>query len=193
MLEEHTTVESQDCEPDPNTTQEGIFTPILEIDDDIRSIIIQSLKEDIGTGDVTTLATIPEDMIGTAQVKVKETGVLCGAPLLIEVYRLISDQLKIKSCVYEGQTIYEGKVIFQMEGPVRAILTGERVALNILGMMSGVATSTLEHVKAIQHTPVKITDTVKQFPCTGNCRNMLSEWAGSQSPHRIIRYGADQG
>lgn len=136
----------------------------LVIDDEIQDFIQKALKEDIGDGDVTTIATIPEDKKGSARVLVKETGTLCGLPLFAEVYRMINPNVKLNTRAHEGQMVSPGKTVITLDGSIASILTGERVALNILGLMSGVATSTSEHVKAVQHTSVKITDTRKTVP-----------------------------
>ncbi len=138
--------------------------PHLEMDEEICDMVAAALKEDIGDGDVTTLATIPSNQIGQARVIAKETGTLCGLPLFIEVYRQINKDVQLKCWAHEGQMISPGRTILSMNGLMSAILMGERVALNMLGMMSGVATSTSEFVKAVRHTDTKIVDTRKTIP-----------------------------
>lgn len=141
-----------------------LSTPVLQVDDELREFIHQSLLEDIGSGDVTTIATIPAERWGTAQVRVKETGILCGMSLFVEVYRMISDRVKVYAFCREGHMVSPGRVVFRLSGPMGDILTGERVALNILGMMSGAATATSEYVKAVSHTHTRILDTRKTIP-----------------------------
>ncbi|RJP19087.1 MAG: carboxylating nicotinate-nucleotide diphosphorylase [Candidatus Omnitrophota bacterium] len=136
----------------------------LNLDDEIREIIAKALHEDKGDGDITTIATIPPNRKGAARVFAKATGVLCGTQIFMEVYRQVNQSVEVKCWAREGQTISPGRTIFTLDGPMGAILTGERVALNFLGILSGVSTTTSEHVKAVRHTKARITDTRKTTP-----------------------------
>lgn len=137
---------------------------MLVIDDDIRSILATALAEDRGTGDVTTMATIAPDKIGSARIVCKQTGVLCGSQLVVEVFKLVDPAVKVERWAKEGQTLSKGRTVFTLEGPMGSLLTGERVAVNFLSFLSGIATTTSEHVKAVRHTKVRITDTRKTTP-----------------------------
>lgn len=165
----------------------GMLTPILKVDDEIRDVMRRALDEDIGSGDVTTIATVPKDRIGSARVIVKETGILCGMPLFVEAYRLISHDVKVQCWAREGQTMSPGRTVFTLEGPMWAILSGERLALNLLGLLSGVATSTSEHVKAVRHTRVRITDTRKTIPLLRKLQKYAVRVGGGVN-HRIGLY-----
>ncbi len=136
----------------------------LTIDDEVRSLIKKSLDEDKGAGDVTTIATIPPTRIGTAKVVVKQTGIMCGTQIFVEVFRLVNPDVKVQCWAKEGQILSSGRTVFTLEGPLGSILTGERVALNFLCTLSGISTTTSEHVRAVRHTKARITDTRKTTP-----------------------------
>ncbi len=142
----------------------GLEISPLTIDEHIRDIISRAIVEDKGDGDVTTIATIPPTRLGAARVYAKQTGVLCGTQIFTETYRQVSERVEVKCWAREGQTVSPGRTIFTLEGPLGAILTGERTALNFLGILSGVSTTTSEHVKAVRHTKARITDTRKTTP-----------------------------
>lgn len=156
--------------PNPQTEQsinqavDGLVDVPIVIDEHIRGLIQQALDEDIENGDVTTLATIPANHIGSARVVVKQMGILCGVPIFAEVFRLVDPAVEVKAWAPEGQTITPGRTIFTIEGCQRSILVGERVALNYLSYLSGIATTTSEFVKAIRHTRARILDTRKTVP-----------------------------
>ena len=140
------------------------FAFSMTIDEDVQNFLRNALEEDNGPGDITTLATISSDKTGLAKVIVKETGILSGSQVFMEVFNLLNDQIRIRCWAKDGQLIPKGTTIFTLQGPLTSILTGERTALNMLGIMSGIATVTSHHVKAVSHTKAKITDTRKTTP-----------------------------
>jgi len=142
--------------------EESSFT--LTVNEEIRDFLREAITEDKGPGDITTIATIPPNKMGNVKVVVKETGVLCGSQLFAEVFELVNETIDVKCWASEGQTLSRGRTVFTINGPLGAILTAERVALNMLGILSGIATTTSEHVKAIRHTKARITDTRKTTP-----------------------------
>jgi len=130
----------------------------------LDSIVRHALIEDIGKGDITTQLTIPEDKVIDAVIIVKEDCVVCGLPVAREVFRISDGTVEFKSLKTEGIEVKNGEVIARIHGKARGILTAERVALNFLVMLSGVATKTREYVRRIEPYPVKITDTRKTIP-----------------------------
>jgi len=130
----------------------------------IDSIIRHALIEDIGKGDITTALTIPKDKEINAVLLAKEDCVVCGLQVAKRVFELIDSSVKFEGLVKDGQKIKSGKNLAKLAGKASSILTAERVALNLLAMLSGIATKTREFVKHIEPYKVKITDTRKTFP-----------------------------
>ncbi len=145
--------------PDKNAA----FKPLV-IDEDIRELIIQALTEDIRDGDATTIATIVEGTQAKAAVTAKERGVVCGLPVFAEVFSLLDHGLQVKELIPEGSRVDANTPVAEVDGSLPSILKGERVALNFLGMMSGIATQTAAYVEAVKHTHCRITDTRKTIP-----------------------------
>ena len=143
---------------------DGLIDVPIHIDDDIKRMIQDALREDIRDGDVTTMATIEEEKPGSARVVVKQMGILCGAPIFQEVFRFVDPRVEVNAWAREGQTITPGRTIFTIDGPIQSILMGERVALNYLSYLSGISTTTSEFVKAVRHTKARILDTRKTVP-----------------------------
>ena len=128
----------------------------------IRSQLQRFLEEDLGTGDLTTELIVSEETV-RAVVKAKEKGVLAGLPFVQELFLMLGG-VYVKPLVSEGKEFKEGDVILELEGRADAILSGERVALNILQSLSGIATRTREFVRALEGTGVRILDTRKTTP-----------------------------
>jgi nicotinate-nucleotide pyrophosphorylase (carboxylating) len=124
----------------------------------------QVLQEDIGQGDLTTQTTIPEDSWVQATLIAKDQGVLCGIPLFRRVFFLLDESINVKLLVDEGSWVEPGMILAEMQGPARNLLTGERVALNLLQRLSGVATATKRAVSQIEGSSCKIIDTRKTTP-----------------------------
>lgn len=130
----------------------------------VREIVQRALDEDVGPGDVTTQATIPEGSIAQAVITAKESGVLAGIPVATTAFQLVSGEIQLWPRLQDGQRVHEGDVIVRLHGSVRAILTAERVALNFLQQLSGIATQTAHFVEAVVGTGAKILDTRKTTP-----------------------------
>jgi nicotinate-nucleotide pyrophosphorylase (carboxylating) len=130
----------------------------------VREIIDRALIEDVGPGDLTTNATVDPDKEGRASVIAKEGFVLAGMDIFLQVF-LTLDRSMDFSCGYlDGDVVRKGRVICELHGPLQALLTGERVALNILQRMSGIATLTSRYVAAVSGTKARILDTRKTTP-----------------------------
>ena len=130
----------------------------------LDELIRRSLDEDIGTGDITTLSTVSEDKQIDGSFIAKEEGVICGLPVLIRLFELLDPSVHLECTVNEGDSVKKGDVIARISGPARSILTGERVALNFLQRLSGIATRTNAAVKQISGTKAVIVDTRKTTP-----------------------------
>ncbi len=130
------------------------------VQDEVR----RALDEDVGSGDVTSQATVPDGIVAKAVILAKEAGIVAGISVAKAVFREISQEVQFDSLRQDGQAIGEGDVIVQMYGPAMAILTAERTALNFLQRLSGIATQTSRFVQAVAGTGVKILDTRKTTP-----------------------------
>jgi nicotinate-nucleotide pyrophosphorylase (carboxylating) len=129
----------------------------------MRDLVKEALAEDLGKGDATSKLTVPKDAVARARVDQKEPGVVAGLEVVEAVFREVDKSLRFMALTSEGQWS-EGGPVCAVEGNARSILAGERVALNFLGRLSGVATLTARYVEAIQGTKAHILDTRKTTP-----------------------------
>ncbi|MDX1974394.1 MAG: carboxylating nicotinate-nucleotide diphosphorylase [Rickettsiales bacterium] len=134
------------------------------IDTHVRHIIKNALSEDIGTGDITSQLTIPAETQAQAQLVAREAMVVCGMQVAEEVYHQLDISIRVKPSAIDGQLVTAGDVLAEISGPARALLTGERVMLNLMQRMSGVATLTREYVEKVQGTKAIVLDTRKTMP-----------------------------
>jgi len=130
----------------------------------LRRIALAALEEDGAFDDVTTGALVPPDLTGKAILLAKQAGVIAGLPVAAAVFRAVDASLAFRPLVEEGSRIAPGNVVAEIEGPAHAILRGERVALNLLQRLSGVATATARLVDAVEGLPAVILDTRKTTP-----------------------------
>ncbi|MCE5313683.1 MAG: carboxylating nicotinate-nucleotide diphosphorylase [Armatimonadota bacterium] len=129
----------------------------------IESVVKAALLEDIGSGDITTLLTVPCDATAHATITAKESGVLAGQKLTGAVFQQFSGAV-YEPAIPDGSRVEPGDLIGSVSGGARSILTGERTALNFLQQMSGVATLTAKYVDQVKHTKARIVDTRKTTP-----------------------------
>jgi nicotinate-nucleotide pyrophosphorylase (carboxylating) len=127
-------------------------------------LVRAALAEDIGPGDVTTLATIPAEAVATAVMVAREPLVVCGLPVAEAVFREVSASLNLTTVAMDGARVVKGQALLNIQGPTRAILAAERVALNFVQRLSGVATLTARFVEAVAGTGAQILDTRKTTP-----------------------------
>lgn len=130
----------------------------------LDEVIKRALEEDIGNGDITTIATIDADRQAEAFFLAKEEGVICGLPVLERVFELLDTSVGVRRRLQEGDLAAKGDVIAEISGPAQSILSGERVALNLLQRLSGIATRTRAAVREVAGTGVAIVDTRKTTP-----------------------------
>lgn len=131
---------------------------------EIDRIIQTALQEDIGLGDVTTLATVAPGTPGRAQLVAKEDFVLAGLDVAARVFRLVGDGVAFEKIVEDGRAVNRGQVLAWIKGEAALLLQGERVALNLLQRMSGIATLTAQYVRAVEGTKATLVDTRKTTP-----------------------------
>ena len=122
------------------------------------------LEEDIGSGDITTMTTIPEDRQGVGIIHVKEDGILAGIPVAEAVFRVVDPTLSFRAVRQDGERIVKGTVLAEVHGSIRSILLGERLALNLMQRLSGIATRTREYVDVLDGLPTRLVDTRKTTP-----------------------------
>jgi len=127
-------------------------------------VVQQALEEDVGTGDVTTQVTVPDGVIAEGIILAKETGVVAGIPVAMATFQTISKEVQFQPHLKDGQRINKGAAVARIWGPAKDILTAERVALNFLQRLSGIATQTARYVQAVAGTGAKILDTRKTTP-----------------------------
>ena len=132
--------------------------------EEIIECLRRALDEDIGSGDATTNNIVPAEAALQAQIIAKQNGVIAGLDLAEKVFLLLDDQVSFRAHINEGSTVERGSVLADVAGLARALLTGERTALNFLGRMSGIATLTRQFVDAVSGTGAIILDTRKTAP-----------------------------
>ncbi|MES2387472.1 MAG: carboxylating nicotinate-nucleotide diphosphorylase [Bacteroidota bacterium] len=130
----------------------------------IQNFIVAALQEDIGSGDHSTLSSIPENAKGRAKLLVKANGILAGAELAAAIFKHFDPELHITSLVEDGDAIKYGDIAFTVEGNSRSILSTERLVLNTMQRMSGIATYTRHLVEQIEGTGARLLDTRKTTP-----------------------------
>ena len=155
--------------------------------EEIRRAVALALAEDIGSGDVTTLAAVPETAHAKALVRAREPLVVAGLALAEAAFRQLSTAVEITRAAEDGQRLAEGKALLAIAGPARALLGAERVALNFLQWLCGIATLTAQFVEAVKGTRAQILDTRKTTPG----RRRLEKYAvtcGGGRNHRLGLY-----
>ncbi len=130
----------------------------------VDKIIKNALEEDIGWGDVTANSTVPKDRLSSGRFLAKEKTVVCGIDVARRVFALIDPDVDVKVLIEDGNVAEKGDVIAKIHGNARALLAGERVALNFLQRMSGIAMRTQDCVNRVKGTKAQITDTRKTTP-----------------------------
>jgi len=134
-------------------------------DDDLNALIINALNEDLrDIGDITSKATIGSDVFGSANIIAKQNGIIAGQFLSRRVFEHVNPDITYTEMKKDGKSITYGDCVAHIEGPAQSILTAERTALNFLGRLSGVATTTALYTAIIKHTRAKILDTRKTTP-----------------------------
>ncbi|MCH2045108.1 MAG: carboxylating nicotinate-nucleotide diphosphorylase [Saprospiraceae bacterium] len=155
--------------------------------DQIQNFIKEALHEDIQDGDHTSLACVPADAIGKARLLVKDEGVLAGVELAKHIFQYVNPDFKLKIHLEDGTKIKRGDIAFEVEGPSQDILKAERLVLNAMQRMSGIATMSRQFVEVVEGTGVTVLDTRKTTPLL----RFLEKWAvriGGASNYRTGLY-----
>lgn len=153
----------------------------------LDELLRRSLLEDIGFGDITSEAIFTEDHVSKGYLIAKENLVLAGIGVFYRSFALLDDRVQIIPCYTDGNFIQKGEKIAKIEGPTRAVLSGERVGLNLLQRMSGIATHTRRYVESIKEFSAIIVDTRKTTPGL----RMLEKYAVSVGGGQNHRFGLD--
>ncbi len=130
----------------------------------LREFILNSLSEDLGDGDHSSLACIPSEATGKAELLVKDNGILAGIRVAMELFSIIDNNLKTEVILDDGARVEPGDIAFYLTGPQQSILKSERLVLNIMQRMSGIATTTSEYVSRLKGLKTKVLDTRKTTP-----------------------------
>ena len=153
----------------------------------IDEIIERALEEDLGDGDFTSLATIPENATGKAQLLIKEDGILAGVDIAKKIFQKVDKNIKFRILLKDGTKVKKGDVVFTVEGKSISILSAERLALNFMQRLSGIATATNKIVSQLEGLKTKVLDTRKTTP---NLRLLEKEAVktGGGENHRMGLY-----
>ncbi|MDA3904867.1 MAG: carboxylating nicotinate-nucleotide diphosphorylase [Bacteroidales bacterium] len=150
-------------------------------------IIKQALYEDIREGDHTSLSTIPSNSKGKAQLIVKENGIIAGVEIAKQVFKAVDPSLKFIQRIEDGSAVKVGDIVFDIEGSSISILSGERLALNFMQRMSGIATATSIYVEKIGRLKTRLLDTRKTTPLLRELEKMAVRLGGGDN-HRMGLY-----
>ena len=137
---------------------------MLKVEELVDKLIALAFAEDIGDGDHTTLCCIPEDAMGRSHLLIKEDGVLAGVEVAKEVFRRFDPELKVEVLMEDGTRVKKGDIAMIVSGRVRSLLQTERLMLNIMQRMSGIATTTSRYVERLKGTKTRVLDTRKTTP-----------------------------
>ncbi|QSS96965.1 carboxylating nicotinate-nucleotide diphosphorylase [Psychroflexus sp. ALD_RP9] len=158
-----------------------------QLDQQIQQIIINALKEDVGDGDHSSLACIPAEAEGKAQLLVKDEGIIAGIDIAQKVFQQIDSSLDFNSLISDGNAIKHGDIAFTIYGKHQNILKGERIALNIMQRMSAIATKTKQFVDLLKPYKTQILDTRKTTPGIRAIEKLAVKIGGGTN-HRYALY-----
>jgi nicotinate-nucleotide pyrophosphorylase (carboxylating) len=182
---------SSSCTKKEGTDLTATLDPITDAlaPDTLDALIEAALAEDIGSGDVTTDAVIPADMTCRGKIVCKEDGVIAGLSVASRVFAMVDERITFDAKTRDGEKVQEDQIVARISGPARGMLKGERVALNFLQHLSGVATMTARYVKAVDGTKTKILDTRKTTPGLRGLEKYATRIGGAVN-HRMGLYDA---
>ncbi|MDR2285531.1 MAG: carboxylating nicotinate-nucleotide diphosphorylase [Sphingobacterium sp.] len=131
---------------------------------ELSDFVQQALQEDVRDGDHTSLAALPEDKLGEAKLLVKEHGILAGVEVGVEILRQVDSSLQVEVFIEDGKQVEVGDIVLIAKGKIHSILKAERLVLNVMQRMSGIASRTAEYVKELEGTNARVLDTRKTTP-----------------------------
>ncbi|GCF08079.1 carboxylating nicotinate-nucleotide diphosphorylase [Dictyobacter arantiisoli] len=147
-------------------------------------LVKQALEEDGAFADITTLSTVPEDQWSKGRILARKPGVIAGLSMAVETFRLVDERIQIEQLVQDSAHVQANENLLLLSGPSRSLLSAERVALNFLGRLSGIATLTAQCVQAIEGTHTRILDTRKTTPGLRALEKLAVQAGGGQN-HRF--------
>lgn len=159
----------------------------VQFQTELQLLIDQAIREDVGTGDYSSLACIPESAKGQAKLLVKDQGIIAGVAMAKMIFKHVDPNLKVTTFIEDGTFVQYGDIVFEVSGSSLSILKAERVVLNTMQRMSAIATKTNQYVQLLEGTAAKILDTRKTTP---NFR-VAEKWAvkiGGGENHRFALY-----
>ena len=158
-----------------------------QFEKEIDLIIENAIREDVGSGDHSSLACIPAEAKGKAKLLVKDKGILAGVDFALQVFKYVDPNLKIEVLIKDGKTIERGDIAFYVEGSSQSILKAERLVLNAMQRMSAIATKTNTFVQKLEGTNTKILDTRKTTPGIRALEKLAVKIGGGEN-HRFALY-----
>lgn len=153
----------------------------------IEEFVLQAIREDIGDGDHSSLLSVPCDACGKALLLVKENGIIAGVNVALKVFETIDQELTVNIFKQDGTQVFKGDIVLEVEGRIRSILMSERLVLNIMQRMSGIATKTAYYCSLVKGTHVKLLDTRKTTPNMRMLEKMAVKIGGGEN-HRFGLY-----
>ncbi|MDD3658923.1 MAG: carboxylating nicotinate-nucleotide diphosphorylase [Lascolabacillus sp.] len=156
----------------------------MEVENLINSLLELAFAEDIGDGDHTTLCSIPASEVGSSKLLIKEEGILAGVDVAKDVFHKFDPELKVEVFIEDGAQVKPGDVAFVVTGKVQSLLQTERLVLNLMQRMSGIATITNKYVKLLEGTKTKVLDTRKTTPGLRMLEKQAVKIGGGEN-HRI--------
>jgi nicotinate-nucleotide pyrophosphorylase (carboxylating) len=154
---------------------------------EVQLIIVNAIREDVGDGDYSSLACIPVDAVGKAELLIKDNGVIAGVNFAKQVFHYVDPNLKVETLINDGSEVKFGDIAFVVEGSKQSILKAERIVLNAMQRMSAIATKTHSYVEILKGTNTQVLDTRKTTPGF----RALEKWAvaiGGGANHRFALY-----
>lgn len=153
---------------------------MIELPKDLGEQVAAALREDVGSGDVTA-RLVPDTQVARGRVITREDAVLCGQPWVDETFRRLDSAIRIDWRARDGERVRADQIVFEIQGPARAVLTGERTALNFLQLLSGTATQTRLFVDALAGTGCTVLDTRKTLPGLRTAQKYAVRCGGAQN------------
>lgn len=154
---------------------------------ELNLIIQNGIREDIGSGDYSSLASIPESAIGRAKLLVKDSGIIAGVAFAKMIFENVDPTLEIETFIQDGTRVKHGDIVFHVSGSSQSVLKAERLVLNSMQRMSAIATKTNQYVKLLEGTNTKILDTRKTTPGFRACEKWAVKIGGGEN-HRFALY-----
>lgn len=167
--------------------QNTIMISELQFQNELQIIIQNALREDVGDGDHSSLACIPNSEQGKAKLLVKDTGIIAGVAFVKMIFEYVDPNLKLETYINDGEEVTNGDVVFVVSGSSQSILKAERLVLNSMQRMSAIATKTKSYVDLLKGTQTKILDTRKTTPGFRACEKWAVKIGGGEN-HRFALY-----